>query len=110
MHMHGEMKERDLLLNCCPSRPAPSPLFIICILLTCETLPQEVSILSKLAHRHVVRFIGACTRRPNLCIVCELMPGGSVSDLLRRVRRVMVSGGSVTCCEKHGAVCDEPAD
>ena len=48
---------------------------------------QEVSILSKLAHSNVVRFIGACTSRPNLCIVCELMPGGSVSDLLRRVRK-----------------------
>ena len=48
----------------------------------------------------MVRFIGACTSRPNLCIVCELMPGGSVSDLLRRVRtRVIVfelmPGGSV---------------
>ena len=50
-------------------------------------ISQEVSILSKLAHNNVVRFIGACTSRPNLCIVCELMPGGSVSDLLRRVRK-----------------------
>jgi hypothetical protein len=32
----------------------------------------------------VVQFIGACTRKPNLCIVFEYMSGGSVYDWIRR--------------------------
>jgi serine/threonine protein kinase len=32
----------------------------------------------------VVQFIGACTHSPNLCIVFEYMPGGSVFDWVRR--------------------------
>jgi hypothetical protein len=32
----------------------------------------------------VVQFIGACTRKPNLCIVFEYMSSGSVYDWIRR--------------------------
>lgn len=32
----------------------------------------------------MVQFIGACTRKPNLCIVFEYMSGGSVYDYIRR--------------------------
>lgn len=32
----------------------------------------------------MVQFIGACTRKPNLCIVFEYMSGGSVYDWIRR--------------------------
>ena len=46
---------------------------------------QEVSIMRKVRHRNVVQFIGACTKRPNLCIVFEFMTGGSVYDHLRQV-------------------------
>lgn len=49
--------------------------------------PQEVSIMRKVRHKNVVQFIGACTRKPNLCIVVEYMPGGSVYDYMRRVRQ-----------------------
>jgi serine/threonine protein kinase len=35
-------------------------------------------------HKNVVQFIGACTRKPNLCIVFEYMSGGSVYDWIRR--------------------------
>eukprot|EP00798_Chlamydomonas_sp_ICE-L_P026183 gene26183-11908_t len=45
---------------------------------------QEVSIMRKVRHKCVVQFIGACTRRPNLCIVFEYMSGGSVYDYNRR--------------------------
>lgn len=31
-----------------------------------------------------MQFIGACTRKPNLCIVFEYMSGGSVYDYIRR--------------------------
>ncbi len=46
---------------------------------------QEVSIMRKVRHKNVVQFIGACTRKPNLCIVFEYMSGGSVYDYIRRV-------------------------
>jgi serine/threonine protein kinase len=35
-------------------------------------------------HKNVVQFIGACTRKPNLCIVFEYMSCGSVYDWIRR--------------------------
>ncbi|RWR86867.1 Protein kinase domain-containing protein [Cinnamomum micranthum f. kanehirae] len=43
---------------------------------------QEVMILREVQHENVVRFIGACTRLPELCIVTEFMPGGSLYDFL----------------------------
>eukprot|EP00494_Astrolonche_serrata_P023194 UN23452 len=30
---------------------------------------QEVSIMRNLEHEHIVKFIGACTKPPNLCVV-----------------------------------------
>ncbi|XP_019244333.1 PREDICTED: serine/threonine-protein kinase STY46-like [Nicotiana attenuata] len=45
---------------------------------------KEVYIMRKLCHQSVVRFIGACTRPPNLCIVTEYMSGGSVYDYLHK--------------------------
>ncbi|GIL93113.1 hypothetical protein Vretifemale_20566 [Volvox reticuliferus] len=45
---------------------------------------QEVSIMRKVRHKNVVQFYGACTRKPNLCIVFEYMSGGSVYDYIRR--------------------------
>ena len=44
----------------------------------CCGVPQQVR------HKNVVQFIGACTRKPNLCIVFEYMSGGSVYDWIRR--------------------------
>lgn len=46
---------------------------------------QEVAIMRKVRHKNVVQFIGACTRKPNLCIVFEFMPCGSMYDHLRKV-------------------------
>jgi serine/threonine protein kinase len=40
--------------------------------------------LPKVRHKNVVQFIGACTRKPNLCIVFEYMAHGSVYDWVRR--------------------------
>ncbi|XP_022993860.1 serine/threonine-protein kinase STY8-like isoform X1 [Cucurbita maxima] len=45
---------------------------------------QEVAILRKVQHKNVVRFIGACTNSPHLCIVTEYMPGGSLYDYLHK--------------------------
>lgn len=41
--------------------------------------------MRKVRHRNVVQFIGACTQKPNLCIVFEFMTGGSMYDHLRQV-------------------------
>ncbi|CAA7400271.1 unnamed protein product [Spirodela intermedia] len=49
---------------------------------------QEVSILREVQHRNVVRFIGACTNPPNLCIVTEYMPGGNLYDFLHKHNNV----------------------
>jgi serine/threonine protein kinase len=45
---------------------------------------QEVAIMRKVRHKNVVQFIGACTRKPSLCIVFEFMSGGSVFDYMRK--------------------------
>lgn len=47
---------------------------------------QEVAIMRKVRHKNVVQFIGACTKKPNLCIVFEFMAGGSIYDYMRKVR------------------------
>ncbi len=54
---------------------------------------QEVSIMRKVRHKNVVQFIGACTRKPNMCIVFEYMSGGSVYDYMRRVSKEGGQGG-----------------
>lgn len=45
---------------------------------------QEVAILREVQHRNVVRFIGACTKCPHLCIVTEYMPGGNLYEYLHK--------------------------
>ncbi|GFR45868.1 hypothetical protein Agub_g7320 [Astrephomene gubernaculifera] len=52
---------------------------------------QEVAIMRKVRHKNVVQFIGACTRKPNLCIVFEYMSGGSVYDYIRREGQLKLS-------------------
>ncbi|KAH8946396.1 hypothetical protein BDL97_12G092300 [Sphagnum fallax] len=47
-----------------------------------QTFIQEVSIMRLVRHKNLVQFIGACSCWPKLCIVTELMAGGSVRDLL----------------------------
>lgn len=47
---------------------------------------QEISIMRLVRHKNVVQFIGACSKWPQLCIVTELMAGGSVRDVLESRR------------------------
>ncbi|KAL0914003.1 hypothetical protein M5K25_017500 [Dendrobium thyrsiflorum] len=49
---------------------------------------QEVYIMRKIRHKHVVQFIGACTQPPNLFIVTEFMSGGSLYDFLHKQKGV----------------------
>ncbi|KAK7283577.1 hypothetical protein RIF29_13178 [Crotalaria pallida] len=50
---------------------------------------QEVAILRQVHHKNVVRFIGACTKSPHLCIVTEYMTGGSLYDYLHKNHNVL---------------------
>ncbi|XP_021760999.1 serine/threonine-protein kinase STY46-like [Chenopodium quinoa] len=54
-----------------------------------EEFAQEVAILREVQHDNVVRFIGACTKSPDLCIVTEYMPGGSLYNYLHKNRRAL---------------------
>lgn len=47
-----------------------------------QEFSQEIMILRKVKHENVVRFIGACTKPPHLCIVTEFLSGGSLYDYL----------------------------
>ncbi|XP_075484108.1 serine/threonine-protein kinase STY46-like isoform X1 [Primulina tabacum] len=50
---------------------------------------QEVAILRQVQHGNVVRFIGACTKSPHLCIVTEYMSGGSLYEYLHKNHHVL---------------------
>ncbi|KAK4390955.1 Serine/threonine-protein kinase STY46 [Sesamum angolense] len=50
---------------------------------------QEVAVLRQVQHGNVVRFIGACTKLPHLCIVTEYMPGGSLYEYLHKHHLVL---------------------
>jgi serine/threonine protein kinase len=41
-----------------------------------------MAFLSELHHPNIVLFIGACVKKPNLCIVTEFMKQGSLRDIL----------------------------
>ncbi|KAK6939020.1 Serine-threonine/tyrosine-protein kinase, catalytic domain [Dillenia turbinata] len=45
---------------------------------------QEVYIMRRVQHNNIVRFVGACTRPPILCIVTEYMSGGSLYDFVHK--------------------------
>ncbi|KAG2501064.1 hypothetical protein HYH03_000883 [Edaphochlamys debaryana] len=52
-----------------------------------ESIRQEVQVLSRLSHPHIIRFFGACLAPPNVCIVEELAAGGSLHGRLHARRR-----------------------
>ncbi|XP_010680490.1 serine/threonine-protein kinase STY46 isoform X2 [Beta vulgaris subsp. vulgaris] len=54
-----------------------------------DEFAQEVAILREVQHENVVRFIGACTKSPDLCIVTEYMPGGSLYNYLHKNKRAL---------------------
>lgn len=47
-----------------------------------QDLTREIESFRHLRHKRLVRFIGACLEVPNLCLVTEYMPGGSLHHLL----------------------------
>ncbi|KEH43661.1 serine/threonine-protein kinase STY46 isoform X2 [Medicago truncatula] len=54
-----------------------------------DEFTQEIAILRQVEHKNVVRFIGACTKCPHLCIVTEYMTGGSLYDYLHKNHNVL---------------------
>jgi serine/threonine protein kinase len=64
--------------------------------LVCASLPFHCA---QVRHKNVVQFIGACTRKPNLCIVFEYMSGGSVYDWIRREGPLKLSTVLKVCVE-----------
>ena len=44
----------------------------------------EVGIMKRLKHPNVVLFMGACTQPPNLSIITQFVPRGSLFRLLHR--------------------------
>lgn len=50
----------------------------------------EMKLMSKLRHPNIVEFIGACIHNPNLAIILEFMPGGSLYRAIHRRRRNML--------------------
>lgn len=53
-----------------------------------KTFVREVQVLSKIAHPKIVRMFGACLKQPHLCIVEEMMDGGSLHTLLHEDKRL----------------------
>ena len=49
-----------------------------------QEFKAEVSIMKRLKHPNVVLFMGACTQPPNLSIVTQFVPRGSLFRLLHR--------------------------
>mmetsp|Transcript_41450 Transcript_41450/g.65708 ORF Transcript_41450/g.65708 Transcript_41450/m.65708 type:complete len:799 (+) Transcript_41450:127-2523(+) len=49
---------------------------------TIADLTREIESFRHLRHKRLVSFIGACLEVPNLCLVTEYMPGGSLHHLL----------------------------
>ncbi|XP_041377423.1 uncharacterized protein LOC121389840 [Gigantopelta aegis] len=47
-----------------------------------QSLRRDIVILKSLKHQNIVAFIGACLQAPNVCLLVELCPKGSLEDLL----------------------------
>ncbi|XP_022860017.1 serine/threonine-protein kinase STY8-like isoform X1 [Olea europaea var. sylvestris] len=54
-----------------------------------DEFAKEVAILREVQHGNVVRFIGACTKLPHLCIVTEYMPRGSLYEYLHKNHAIL---------------------
>eukprot|EP00927_Polykrikos_kofoidii_P036972 TRINITY_DN31153_c0_g1_i2.p1 TRINITY_DN31153_c0_g1~~TRINITY_DN31153_c0_g1_i2.p1 ORF type:complete len:1751 (-),score=284.33 TRINITY_DN31153_c0_g1_i2:315-5567(-) len=54
-----------------------------------EELEKEVAALRALRHPRLISFIGACLKPPDLCIITEFMPGGSLHHLLHKAKTAL---------------------
>ena len=51
-----------------------------------RSFKKEVDVLSRVNHPHIVKLMGASLAPPDVCIVEELMPNGSLHDALHKRR------------------------
>lgn len=61
--------------------------------------------MRKVRHKNIVQFIGACTQKPNLCIVFEFMSNGSVYDYIRKVGGWVVGAVGRSACSRVPSAC-----
>lgn len=66
--------------------------------LVVQDLAREIDSFRHLSHKRLVRFIGACLELPNLCLVTEYMPGGSLHHLLHVRRQKLPFGHALNMC------------
>eukprot|EP00002_Diphylleia_rotans_P013188 TRINITY_DN256_c1_g2_i1.p1 TRINITY_DN256_c1_g2~~TRINITY_DN256_c1_g2_i1.p1 ORF type:complete len:2532 (-),score=481.87 TRINITY_DN256_c1_g2_i1:2062-8733(-) len=53
------------------------------------SLMSEVILMREIQHPHILRFHGACLEQPNLCLVLEYAPHGSLHQLLLEPKNVV---------------------
>jgi serine/threonine protein kinase len=51
-------------------------------------MPSPSTLFREVQHTNVVRFIGACTKPPQFCIITEYMSGGSLYDFVHKQHNV----------------------
>mmetsp|Transcript_62683 Transcript_62683/g.149583 ORF Transcript_62683/g.149583 Transcript_62683/m.149583 type:complete len:632 (-) Transcript_62683:45-1940(-) len=66
--------------------------------LVVQDLAREIDSFRHLSHKRLVRFIGACLQLPNLCLVTEYMPGGSLHHLLHVRKQKLPLGHALNMC------------
>ena len=72
-----------------------SPTAMSCRMRNCDCIQDfkaEVSLMQRLKHPNVVMFMGACTQPPNLSIVTQFAPRGSLYRILHRWRQTLSPG------------------
>ena len=47
-----------------------------------DEISNEIEMLNRLRHPNIVLLMGICSKPPNLCIITELLPRGSLYNLL----------------------------
>ncbi|CAE7928739.1 unnamed protein product [Symbiodinium sp. KB8] len=66
--------------------------------LVVQDLAREIDSFRHLSHKRLVRFLGACLELPNLCLVTEYMPGGSLHHLLHVRRQKLPASHAMNMC------------
>ncbi|KAI5062314.1 hypothetical protein GOP47_0022853 [Adiantum capillus-veneris] len=51
----------------------------------------EVTLLSRLQHSNIIKFVGACKRPPIYCVITEYLPGGSLKAFLHKIEPNSIS-------------------
>jgi len=63
-----------------------------------QDLTREIESFRHLRHIRLVSFVGACLEIPNLCLVTEYMPGGSLHHLLHVRKLRLPPGHALNMC------------